>query len=94
MKAAQKQHPQMEHKQPTHIHKGIAYLLGNAGSLILGCPRCGKEAFTYMPTYDFEEDARVCTCYGDKTPLEPIREDELDKKWRPLWRSRGVKPPY
>lgn len=63
---------------------GVEYAIGTAGSLILACDVCGGERFRTS----WSEHETCSTCPNKK--MQPIRLDEMETKWRPLWRSLGL----
>lgn len=61
------------------------FLRGTAGSLILGCDVCGAERFR-----EHASPYETCWTCGPEKVLQPIRLDEMETKWKPLWRSLGI----
>lgn len=72
---------------------GVEYCVGSAGSLILGCPKCGEEHFRCKLTYHNRVISNNINenCFSCGEPMEAIRADELETKWKPLWKSLGWK---
>lgn len=69
------------------MHNGVAYLRGSAASLILSCPNCGRDRFREAVHY-FGHDPAWEKCFECTTVLEPVRVDEIETKWRPLWQAK------
>jgi hypothetical protein len=65
--------------------EGVEYSIGTAGSLILACDVCGMERFRERFT-----SRETCWTCGPQKLLQLIRIDELETKWKPLWRSLGL----
>lgn len=63
---------------------GVAYLCGSAGSLILSCPRCGRDRFRDPLTY-WHHPPEWERCFKDGTVLEPVRVDEVESRWLAIW---------
>ena len=75
----------MEHR--IFKHDEVEYLAGNAGSLILACEKCGEEHFRGGEYFNHPEWE---TCFTCRTPMAPIKIDELETKWKPFWLSLGL----
>ena len=81
----------LDYELPFVEINGVRYQLGSAGSLILGCPKCGEEHFRqcgeeHFRTYHSPNE--YCfTCH--KQPMEPIALKDLTTKWDPLWIAKG-----
>ncbi len=71
---------------PPVIHDGVAYSRGSAGSLILCCPKCGRDRFRDPIDY-WHRDPTWEKCFTCETVMEPIRMDEIETKWRPIWEA-------
>jgi len=74
-------------------HKGVWYMTGSAGSIIMACPKCGEEHFRgheVLPGAFGRGPYGNCWTCRD-VPMELQRFDELDSKWYPLWHSLGHK---
>lgn len=69
------------------IHEGTAYLAGTAGSLILSCRVCGRDSFRAAFDYFSRPEAQEETCPNGHGRKEPVRIDDLDTVWRPIWRK-------
>lgn len=65
-------------------HEGVNYLAGSEGSLILGCRTCGRDRFRDPFVYFRNEHRDMCWAPCDQE-MEPIRLDDIDTVWRPLW---------
>lgn len=92
-------------ERKTYEFQGVEYLLGSEGSLILACPKCGKQFFREPENYFWSLDPKnkawlergQINYWGDPswhicfcdTQMEPIRLDELETRWKPFWRSLG-----
>lgn len=63
---------------------GVRYQVGSAGSLILGCPKCGEEHFR---NYHSEHER----CFTCRVPMEKIALRDLKTKWAPLWEASGCR---
>jgi hypothetical protein len=71
------------------VVQGVEYLLGSAGSFIIGCERCGAEHFREAHEYFAHPEWYNCFTCKPRQQMVPIRVDELETKWKPLWRSLG-----
>jgi hypothetical protein len=71
-------------------YNGVEYHTGTAGSLILCCARCGEEHFRDPLNYFGNPERHTCMTCRPKQQMVPIRMDELESKWKPLWRSLGI----
>lgn len=73
---------------------GVAYCTGTAGSPILACPICAEEHFRdRIDVANMINGVRTfekCFTCPDST-MEPIREDEVESRWKPFWKSLGHK---
>jgi hypothetical protein len=71
------------HELPFVEIDGKRCLLGSAGSLILGCDRCGAEHFR-----EWADPNDTCfICRGHV--MRPMHLDDLATVWRPLWEATG-----
>ncbi len=71
-------------RPPPIMHDGVAYSSGTAGSLILSCQTCGTDRFRDPALY-FQHPPEWERCFKCKTPMEPVRCDEIESKWKPIW---------
>lgn len=70
----------------TLTYNGIEYALGSGGSLLLSCPICGRDRFREAHFYFTRPDPESERCFDHPdTPLEPVKESEIESRWRPLW---------
>lgn len=71
-----------------YTEKGVAYLCGTIGSIILACDKCGEEHFR-EPWHYFIHPPEWEKCWNCRKVMEPIRIDELETRWKPFWLSLG-----
>ena len=67
----------------TKVVDGMEYLLSSGSRFIIACPKCGEETFR-----DSLAREACWTCQNGQQK-EAIRVDELESRWKPLWRSMG-----
>lgn len=68
---------------------GHQCLLGGVGSLVLACPKCGDESYRDAEDWKAMRPVESCAGCGPLHIKRPIRIDDLDRKWLPLWASNG-----
>lgn len=62
------------------------YCLGSAGSFLLACRECGDEHFRRATDYFRHPEWFRCFNQQCKSgQLMPIRYDDLETFWKPLW---------
>ena len=70
---------------PSVVVEGVRYLLGAAGSLVLGCPKCGEEHFRDADNYFSHPEWHTCMTCPYEQRMEPVKVDEIETRWRPIW---------
>jgi hypothetical protein len=70
-------------------HDGERYLCGDAGSLIVSCRTCGRDSFREPFDYFSREAARQETCPNGHGRKEPVKVDDLETIWRPIWAAEA-----
>lgn len=80
----------MDHEQNwVYIHDGERYLATNHGSVVVSCPRCGKDKWVDPKATNFhgEDNRNLCDNHVEPfIPMLPVRMDDLSDRWMPFWR--------